>query len=118
MTNYATDDEIASMWFHDNTVPGDNTISSTKNDLLKEMIQNYIKKKLGYKITDSDPDDDYGSYKRTFLYLYGRLLEDPTIILKETSEFGVIISSMLGMTSVGIDLTNSYYDVYNEEFSN
>ena len=61
---YASDTDIADAFFEGETVPDDNTISTSRNTNYQTRVQNFINRGLR---TTSDKTDASGSLKETFL---------------------------------------------------
>lgn len=93
-TYYATDLEIGYEHFNEETVPGDNTIGTGRNTLLKDRAQEYVD-----NITESISDQ---VKKDIFLYAYGAYLE-------HTLPNPLIVEQMVGQ-STGIPVAMSYKD--------
>lgn len=90
MSYYATDAEIGSEHFNEETVPGDNTIGTGRNTLLKDRAQEYV--------DDIDEPISDQVKKDIFLYAYGQYLDgkepNPAVIEAKVSHNAAVPCGM------------------------
>lgn len=113
---YASDDDISAIYFNGETVPGDNTVPTAVNTSFKTRANNRVNMHLGRTISDGNADDDYGSLKEAFLFIYGVLLNGGDIFSAEVVNS---LNKMLGINGdPAISITYKYDDVYNRSYYN
>lgn len=86
MSYYGTDADLAE-FFDGETVPGDNTISTSRNTQLKIRANNKIN---GIVKSSSQMTDTWGDLKEIFLKLYKQSLDGEAMVLEEADEFLII----------------------------
>lgn len=82
MSYYGTDEDLAE-FFDGETVPGDNTISESRNTRLKIRANNKIN---GVTKVTSNYTDTYGDLKEMFLKLYKQSLDGEPMELSKDDE--------------------------------
>lgn len=98
MSYYATDEEIGGAWFDGESVPGTNTISTSRNTVLKTLANNKIN---AVTRTASNHTDTYGELKDIFLRLYKQGLDGEPMALTEDEE-NLIIDRFGGTGDGGV----------------
>ena len=86
MSYYGTDEDLAE-FFDGETVPGDNTISESRNTRLKIRANNKIN---GITKSTSQMTDTYGDLKEIFLKLYKQSLDGEPMEISEPDEHLII----------------------------
>jgi len=117
MSYFASDQDISVQHYNNVEVPGPNTLDQSANDSLKVRCQDFVKWRLGLSKSDSDPTDNFGTYKEAFLRVYGLFIdEEDNPFTKENID--MIDGILFREKGANLVVTNQWKDMFGYKLGN